>query len=130
MFIFGEEISIEKCQRDSDHLVREKGRERRINDRNVKTDLLNTISANAMPFINKSFLFLEAQELLLDIYERLDDLGADKVKLGKMEFLGKNLCTSRQKLELVESCMVWVSLKPCNRRNAKISRVDGECVSL
>jgi hypothetical protein len=24
-------------------------------------------------------LFLEAHELLLDIYERLDDLGADKV---------------------------------------------------
>jgi len=27
------------------------------------------------------FVFVEAQELLLDIYERLDDLGADKVNI-------------------------------------------------
>ena len=27
------------------------------------------------------FFYLEAQELLLDIYERLDDLGADKVSI-------------------------------------------------
>lgn len=31
--------------------------------------------------------FLEAQELLIDIYERLDDLGADKVNKKTNDFL-------------------------------------------
>ncbi len=35
------------------------------------------------------FVFVEAQELLLDIYERLDDLGADKVNIEW--FLLKNI---------------------------------------
>jgi hypothetical protein len=37
-------------------------------------------------------LFLESQELLLDIYERLDDLGADKViiLLFFIKYISKN----------------------------------------
>ncbi len=37
-------------------------------------DVKNQSSVNCL-------FFLESQELLLDIYERLDDLGADKVNI-------------------------------------------------
>ncbi len=47
-------------------------------------------------------LLLESQELLLEIYERLDDLGADKVSILLFLLIISLKLFLRLKLELVE----------------------------